>query len=83
MKKVVYLLIMFIVLGLCSCNKKTTVVNNVINQTVDIEDSITIESLEDVICNTISNVELPNAFLSFLPVNSFILFLKPLTIFFL
>lgn len=57
MKKVVYLLIMFIVLGLCSCNKKTTVVNNVINQTVDIEDSITIESLEDVICNTISNVE--------------------------
>lgn len=57
MKKVAYLLIMFIVLGLCSCNKKTTVVNNVINQTVDIEDSITVESLEDVICNTISNVE--------------------------
>lgn len=57
MKKVAYLLIMFIVLGLCSCNKKTTVVNNVINQTVDIEDSITVESLEDVICNTISSVE--------------------------
>lgn len=57
MKKVAYLLIMFIVLGLCSCNKKTTVVNNVINQTVDVEDSITVESLEDVICNTISNVE--------------------------
>ena len=57
MKKVFYVLIMFIVLGLCSCNKKTTVVNNVINQTVDVEDVITIESLEDVICNTISNVE--------------------------
>lgn len=57
MKKFFYVLIMFIVLGLCSCNKKTTVVNNVINQTVDVEDSITVESLEDVICNTISNVE--------------------------
>ena len=57
MKKFFYVLIMFIVLVLCSCNKKTTVVNNVINQTVDVEDSITVESLEDVICNTISNVE--------------------------
>ena len=57
MKKSGYLLILIFILGLCSCNKKTTVVNNVINQTVDVEDSISIESLEDVICNTISNVE--------------------------
>lgn len=57
MKKIVYFLIIFFVLALVSCNKKTTVVNNVINQTVDVEDRITIESLEDVICNTISNVE--------------------------
>ena len=57
MKKIVYVLIIILVFGLISCNKKTTVVNNVINQTVDIEDEIKLETLEDVICNTIDKVE--------------------------
>lgn len=57
MKKFLCVLIIVFVFGLSSCNKKTTVVNNVINQTVDVEDEVTIESLEDAICNTISNVE--------------------------
>lgn len=57
MKKIIYILIISLVLCLSSCNKKTTVVNNVINQTVDVEDKVTIETLEDVLCSTIENVE--------------------------
>ena len=57
MKKIIYVLIIIFILGLTSCNKKTTVVNNVINQTVDIEDQIKLETLEDVICNAVLNVE--------------------------
>ena len=57
MKKVFIIFIIVICLLISSCNKKTTVVNNVINQTVDIEDTVKIETLEDAICNTVLNVE--------------------------
>ena len=57
MKKTILLVIIILLVGLSSCNKKTTVINNVINQTVDVEDKITIETFEDVLCNTIENVE--------------------------
>ena len=43
MKKVFIIFIIVICLLISSCNKKTTVVNNVINQTVDIEDTVKIE----------------------------------------
>ena len=57
MKKILIIIMLVICLFLSSCNKKTTVVNNVINQTVDIEDTVKIETLEDAICNTVLNVE--------------------------
>ena len=57
MKKILFIFILVIYLFISSCNKKTTVVNNVINQTVDVEDVIKIETLEDAICNTVLNVE--------------------------
>ncbi len=57
MKKILLLVIIILLVGLSSCNKKTTVINNVINQTVDVEDKMNIETLEDVLCNTIENVE--------------------------
>lgn len=57
MKRLVLVLILCLMFVLASCNKKTTVVNNVINQTVDVEDIITIETLEDALCNTIESVE--------------------------
>ena len=57
MRKLYLFLFIIISLFLCSCSKKNTVINNVINQEIDIEDVITIETLEDVICATIENVE--------------------------
>ena len=57
MKKILIIFMLVICLFVSSCNKKTTVVNNVINQTVDIEDTVKIETLEDAICNTVLNVE--------------------------
>ena len=47
MKKILIIFMLVICLFLSSCNKKTTVVNNVINQTVDIEDTVKIETLEE------------------------------------
>ncbi len=57
MKKILLLVIIILLVGLSSCNKKTTVINNVINQTVDVEDEINIETLDDVLCNTVEIVE--------------------------
>lgn len=57
MKKIFILIILIGCLFITSCKEKTTVVNNVINQTVDIEDKITIDEFEEVLCNVVENVE--------------------------
>lgn len=57
MKKIFIILIVCSSLLLISCDKKKTIINNVINQKIEIEDVITIKNLEDVICNTVENVE--------------------------
>lgn len=57
MKKVFIILLLISCLFTASCKEKTTVINNVINQTVDIEDTININDFEEVICNVVENVE--------------------------
>ena len=56
MRKVLLFLILFNVLFLSSCKNKTTVVNNVINQTTSIEDTIKLEEFESVLSNAANQV---------------------------
>lgn len=51
-----YLIVIMILMGICfniSCKDKgTTIINNVINQEVDVEDDIKLSNIEDVLVNT-------------------------------
>lgn len=53
MKKVflIYLLLFLIIITGCKEEDETTVINNVINQEVTIDDKINLETFEDVLCN--------------------------------
>ncbi len=57
MRKIIFCLIVLCFIFISSCNKKTTVINNVITQTVDVNDLAQITSLEDALCNSIDNVK--------------------------
>ena len=56
MRKVLLFLILFNVFFLASCKNKTTVVNNVINQTTTIEDTIKLNEFESVLSNAANQV---------------------------